>query len=487
MPEVFISYAHADDQEMVKGAKGWVTTFADLLEKSVFPTGERGKRVWMDHRLESQRSVDSALAERLESAHCFVAMMSPRYLESSWCRDEMDGFIQRRGGTAADRVFVVETKPTDRSLWHSAARSLGRKQFWAQDFGDAWPTTLGWPVPQADDRQYWNRLNDLAHALKAQLGVAQAPAPMAASAAARARLRRVWIADPTDAVSDQWDALSAALRQAGADVLPAAMGQYPLAAEATFQAALAADLDHADLLVQLFGPHPGRKPAWSASPFSRLQAERALAVAAQRGLTYLTWRPPDVVLDDIANEDHRQLITGSSACNFADLQARVIGMLKPPGSDPARAVPAALGNGEALTICVNADTPDRDLGERIRDLLFDEFEVDVNLAAPPLPDQLPAQWRLNYEQQLQQSHGLVIVYGQTPASWVQAEVQAAKKTLALARRGVWGAVLDGAPPQRPDHGVRSRSLMAIDCRAGLAREPLARFVAALRNGAPAHG
>ena len=61
-------------------------------------------------------------------------------------------------------------------------------------------------------------------------------------------------------------------------------------------------------------------------------------------------------------------------------------------------------------------------------------------------------------------------------------MQAAKKTLAVERRGLWGAVLDGPPPGRPDHGVRSRSLMTIDCRAGLAREPLARFVDALRNG-----
>ena len=486
MPEVFISYAHADDHVMVDGAKGWVTTFADRLHKAVnTKPGGSGTSVWMDHRLEPQRAVDSALAERVGRADCFVALMSPRYLESSWCRDEMDGFIQRRGGAAANRVFVIETLPTDRSRWHPAARSLVGVPFWAQDFDEAAPMPLGWPVPQAEDRPYWKKLNELAHTLASQL--AAAPAAVATSTATPAAPRRVWIADPTDHVIEHWEALSAALRQAGAEVLPAAVGLYPLAVEAQFQAALSADLGRADLLVQLFGPHPGKKPPWSASPLSRLQSERAQAFAARRGLSYLPWRPPDVVLEAIANDDHRRLLTGSSACSFADLQARVIALLSapPPGlTPPASAAPEA---DAPLTICVNADTPDRDLGERVRDLLFDEFEVDVNLAAPPQPDQLPAQWRLNYEQQLQQSHGLVIVYGLAPASWVQAEVQAAKKTLAQARRGVWGAVLDGAPPTRPDHGVRSRSLMAIDCRAGLAREPLARFVDALRGGVPAHG
>ena len=73
MPEVFISYAHADDHVMVDGSKGWVTTFADRLHKAVnTKPGGSGTWVWMDHRLEPQRVVDSALAERVGRADCFM-------------------------------------------------------------------------------------------------------------------------------------------------------------------------------------------------------------------------------------------------------------------------------------------------------------------------------------------------------------------------------------------------------------------------------
>ena len=117
-----------------------------------------------------------------------------------------------------------------------------------------------------------------------------------------------------------------------------------------------------------------------------------------------------------------------------------------------------------------------------RDLLFD-LGVDVSLTPEPSEGQSPAQWRHDYESVLNESHGLVVLYGNAPPSWVQTQVQAAKKTLAQARKGIWGALLDLPPADKPDHGMRMRNLMLLDCRGGLATEALERFVSALRGGA----
>ena len=228
MPEVFVSYAHADNHVMVDGAQGWVTTFADRLQKLVATKpGGSGTRVWMDHRLEPQKAVDAALTERVGSADCFLALMSPRYLESSWCRMEMDRFVGRHGGVAADRVFLVEMSPTERGTWHSGIQSITPLPFWSQAFEEPAPMTFGWPVPLPSDRTYWHKLNELAHILASQLktGERLSAEPVAAQ-------RRVWIADPTDDVLDAWESLAAAVRQQGADVLPATAAQYPIAAGA---------------------------------------------------------------------------------------------------------------------------------------------------------------------------------------------------------------------------------------------------------------
>ena len=59
-----------------------------------------------------------------------------------------------------------------------------------------------------------------------------------------------------------------------------------------------------------------------------------------------------------------------------------------------------------------------------------------------------------------------------------------------------GAVLDAPPEEKPDHEVRSRSLMLLDCRSGVIRDPLKAFVESLDRVAgiegiekvlPAHG
>ena len=40
-----------------------------------------------------------------------------------------------------------------------------------------------------------------------------------------------------------------------------------------------------------------------------------------------------------------------------------------------------------------------------------------------------------------------------------------KKLLAQSHRGIWGALVDGPPPQKASHGIRARNeLMVLNCR-----------------------
>ncbi|MBX3604857.1 MAG: toll/interleukin-1 receptor domain-containing protein [Piscinibacter sp.] len=478
MAEVFISYAHADDQSLTAGARGWVTDLADRLQKSLaMKPGGAATRVWMDHRLEPNKRVDPALAERVAAASAFVAVLSPRYLESPWCRDEIEGFAARHGA-AAERVFLVEMAPTARDDWPVAIRDVSTLCFWAQAFDDPAPMPLGWPSPDpAGDRPYWRALNELAHFISDRLRT-----PTGGAAAAPAATRRVWIAEPTDHVLDAWERLAAALRQQGIEVRPANPGAYPTAAEADWRAALNADLAEADLLLALFGPHPGRRPGWSDSPYTQLMAEAAAQVARERGIGFLCWRPPDVQLDTLPEGPHRLRVTGAVSGSGEALLAEVLARLATPAPAP-QPLPATAGTESApLNVCVQADDSDRRIGEQVRDLLFG-LGVDASLAPLPQPAQAPAQWRQDYESLLRDSSGLLIVYGSSPASWVQAQVQAARKTLARLRRGTWGALLDAPPGNQPDHGVRSHGVVLLDCRAGLSGEALRGFVDSLRAGA----
>ncbi len=124
---------------------------------------------------------------------------------------------------------------------------------------------------------------------------------------------------------------------------------------------------------------------------------------------------------------------------------------------------------------INADKLDRDLAKQAQDLLG-EMDIDATLAAEPLSTQRPSEYRQQLEAQLQDSHGVLIVYGAAPPSWVQVQHAWMRKVLAQRRKGIWGALLDGPPQEKPDHGLPTRNLMVLDCRVGLRPDPLKQFV-----------
>jgi hypothetical protein len=187
---VFISYAHADDQQFDEEARGWVTNFVDKLQKAIAMQPGGGQvECWMDYRLEPQRSVDETLRRRILDSACILAFMSPRYLASEWCQKEMATFVKLvGGGQSNNRVFLVELLPTDRKQWHPGVQSISEIRFWSRSLEKPEAMILGWPVPNPKaDRPYWTELNKLAAILARQiqnLPPVSEPSPIVPSPAA---------------------------------------------------------------------------------------------------------------------------------------------------------------------------------------------------------------------------------------------------------------------------------------------------------------
>jgi len=475
--QIFISYAHADDQLLDEGTFGWVTYFVDKLQKAIgMQPGGSQVNCWMDHQLEEQRAVDETLRQSIRGSRCILAFMSPRYLESKWCQQEMATFVELVGGGAANnRVFLVELLPTKRTDWHPGIQGISAIKFWSASLAEPEPMILGWPVPDTKvDKPYWRELNHLASILARQIQnlppIPGNPPPEPVQPPATAKL--VWVADPADDALDCWEALAATLRSHGHRVLPRFPGDYPYHDETLYRQALNADLAQADSLVQLLGGFPGRKPVWADARFTQLQADAAQAEARRRSVARHTWRRPDIALETIADPAYQALLAGATAEAFEAFCRLVVdGLSLPPAEAPA---------SEQLSVVVNADTPDRELGKQAQAAL-DALEVVATLAAEPSPNQPPAQYRQHLEEQLQYSDGVLIVYGLAPPSWVQSQHAWAHKVLARCRKGVWGALLDGPPEDKLDHGLSQRSLMLLDCRQGLRPDPLKRFIDTLRR------
>lgn len=179
---VFVSYAHADDEPFEPDTDGWVTRFVANLEKSVhMQRGGQRVSLWMDHRLEPQRHLDAELRRRIADSRVFLAFLSPSYLESTWCAQEMDTFVRLVGqGSGADRVFLIEVRPTDRTDWHAGVRDLASRPFWRRRLNAPVAMPLGFPVPNARaDADYWEQINFLADALVRQIDLLPSNPPTA--------------------------------------------------------------------------------------------------------------------------------------------------------------------------------------------------------------------------------------------------------------------------------------------------------------------
>lgn len=484
--QIYISYAHADDQPFAQDTRGWVTNFVEKLQIALsMKSGGSQIRCWMDHRLETQRSVDDNLRRLIRDSQCILAFMSPHYLKSEWCKKEMATLVELvGGGKANDRAFLVELLPTERGDWHKSLHSITAIKFWDNTIDQPEPITFGWPVPNPKtDRAYWEGLNNLASILARKIQrlslipsnpptmpTPSEPAPAPSSA------KVVWVADPTDDVLDYWESLVVKLQRLGCRVLPKAAGQYNFQDETLFRGTLNGDLAQADLLVQLLGTLPGKKPAWADVRFVQLQAEAAKAEADRRKLSFLCWHKPDIDLDSITDTSFRALLAAATPLDFEAFCQQIIERLSTPPTPTSSLRPSG-----PLTVLILADKPDRDLGKQAQDILG-ELEVDAILAAEPLPTQAPAQYRQHLETQLEDSHGVLIVYGAAPPSWVQSSHSMARKVLALHRKGIWEALLDGPPEQKHDHGLNIRNLMLLDCRRGLSPDQLKPFVESLRQG-----
>lgn len=120
--DVFMSYAHGH----VAGVsdpplKRWSQALIDRLNADVLSlfTDFDELTIWDDRNLDPTAALTDELRKKVERSCLLLIVMSPRYLKSAWCTDELTWFerqfAERRKGPG--RVFIVRAVSTDRNKW----------------------------------------------------------------------------------------------------------------------------------------------------------------------------------------------------------------------------------------------------------------------------------------------------------------------------------------------------------------------------------
>jgi len=102
--DAFISYAHLDNEPLPTKEYGWVTLFHNTLRQRLKGPLGREPAVWRDPKLQGNDVFNDEINNQLGRAAVFVSVLSPRYIRSKPCSDEITSFYKT--ATKADRIVI---------------------------------------------------------------------------------------------------------------------------------------------------------------------------------------------------------------------------------------------------------------------------------------------------------------------------------------------------------------------------------------------
>ena len=90
--DVFISYAHNDDDVYAQEPWGWVTRLHQDLEQRVRNYLGSDIRFWRDCEIRNNEDFTNKIFRRLAKTATLLSVLSPSFLQREWCRRELDAF-----------------------------------------------------------------------------------------------------------------------------------------------------------------------------------------------------------------------------------------------------------------------------------------------------------------------------------------------------------------------------------------------------------
>jgi hypothetical protein len=484
--DIFISYGHLDDEDPAGDLKGWVDLLVERLPILVNNNLGYKPNIWRDQRsLRGNDLLRAAINDGVSQSLVLIPIVSPRYVQSDWCRTELDTFCKTapppRVPAHGSRIFKVVKTPlllhlTDKEP--EPLRDLIGYPFYEME--DDMPVEFSPDVVPNKDQRYWTALRRLAWDISNMLVTlkhepAASPATVAATVTSNAAApvaetgdvasvgsivtaangpesatKFVYLAETTSDLAKERELVRDELQQRGHRVLPEQ--KLPSEERQKTEAAVTAALTRCALSVHLIGKRYGSTPEDDARSIVRIQEQ----LAAERGAAdpaflRLLWMPPGLMTPAMEINDERQqsfvaelqqrITAGAELLQTSveDLKTRLVEKLSPPVATTGR--PGARPKlKQVYLICENRD---RNLVRPIKEYLFKQsFEV-ITWFDEGVAGTLNDYHRKN----LRECDAAVVYFGSGDEPWVRKNLDDLEKAYGYGRESDWSAsaVYVGAP------------------------------------------
>ncbi len=433
MNDVFISYAHIDDQPLTEGQKGWITQFHRVLEVRLGQLLGEKPNIWRDQKIQGNDVFDEKIMNAFKGAKVMISIMSPRYMKSEWCLRELNEFYREAsesGGIQVgdrSRIFKVVKTPVDPAEipghLPSVLQSIIGFDFFDFDSDTGRLIEYDEAFGEQARQNYFSRIYDLAYEICGLLKNYKAGGSTTVQVpSANADAKTVFLAATTTDVQPERDRIKRELVERGHRVLPE--NNLPVVGPELCDF-LQDTLKQCDLAVHMVGSRYGMIPEEADRSVADLQNQIAAELSRESGLERIIWLPRGVVAGDDRQIDFIRRInedtltqTGAEIIeeSLDNLKGYLLERLKP--KPPATKKPDVAQKTDAKSVYLICDARDEEAIEPLEDYLFGQgFEVSLPLFEGEEIDIAKA-----HRQKLAFCDAVLIYYGAGGRSWVEMKV-----------------------------------------------------------------
>jgi hypothetical protein len=318
--DIFISYAHVDNTPFPGQADGWIEQFyknLNLMIAKRFGRLDIVKIWWDNKKLDGSVLFDKSIEEGIKKSAIMICLNSPGYIQSSYCRQELDIFYkkvhaEKTGINVGNRSRIIHVLLNNIPFTEWPEELSGTSGFpfhdakEAEDFGDTVDTlSMDFRTQMQNIRDaVWNLLNDFP---KEQT---LASLQQAAQEEDKDSFT-IYLGEVADTLRTPRKRIITELEKRGFKVVA---GIPPPDEAEAHELATKDALKKADLAIHLLDEYPGREIIGAPELwYPQKQAEIALETAKSQ----MIWVPAETNFEDIDDEKYKlflqNLETGKSA------------------------------------------------------------------------------------------------------------------------------------------------------------------------------
>ncbi len=462
--DVFISYAHIDNEPLTEGQKGWITLLHNSLQVRLRQLMGCEVTIWRDDRLTGNDEFSPVIYKQFERTRALVSILSPRYLKSEWCLNEVQAFLQAAQGTGgiaiddATRIFKVVKTFVPRKEHPPELQNVLGYEFYQLDPSSGRPHEFLLDMGPEAAKNYWSKLEDLAYDIHGLLKkVPHKDSLLAVQGSGSGPV--VYLAESTSDVSVERDRIRRELVGRGCTVFPRV--SLPLQVEA-LERDVSEALEGASMFIQILGERFGIVPEGDERSISRMQYDIAAKVS-RPDFSRVSWSASGLQPQDERQKAFLTHIRNSLSSRGEDeyletsieeLRNFLLQRLLNPGV--RKSVPEKDGPRLVYLIC---DRKDIEASAAIYDALFEAgFEVVL-----PAFEGDDAEISKNHIESLTSCDAAILHFGSASEIWIRTKLRDLQKAAGYGRTKEWlaTAVYIAGPPSPAKTLFRSQSALVI--------------------------